>query len=155
VQINIEDAVAYMARRPQPFDVILIDSTDPMGPGEGLFTEAFYQDVLASLTEHGIMAAQSESPISDQREMRMMYALLRKVFPLVTTYVAPLPTYPGGMWSWAFCSNGITPFEQLRLDAAADLEKTTRYYNQQVHTALFALPNFVRELTGAAQPVPC
>lgn len=145
VDIQVRDGVAYIAEQKNQFDIILIDSTDPMGPGEGLFTEEFYNNVKAALKEGGIMAAQSESPVANEREMRLMYALLNKVFPVVSTFVSPITTYPGGYWSWAFCSNGVKPLEYINEDAAKEIEKTSKLYNRDIHKAVFALPNFVKE----------
>jgi len=75
--------------------------------------------------------------------------LLRKVFPNVQTYTAPIPTYPSGYWSWAFCSQQVTGQTVSRPEFAETLSQITRYYNPQIHQAAFALPNFVRELVGA------
>lgn len=154
VEIQVADGVAYIATQKSAFDVILIDSTDPMGPGEGLFSEAFYNDVKAALKPGGLVVAQSESPIANQPEIQKMYRLLHKVFPTVLPYVGPIPTYPGGYWSWAFCSNGEKP-ELLREDAAKTLEETSQFYTRELHSAAFAVPNFLKKLiaqtkTGAA-----
>ena len=93
VDIHVRDGIEFIKDHRSRFDVILIDSTDPIGPGEGLFTEAFYKDVLAALTPNGIMVNQSESPVANPREIALVYKLLRKVFPLVVPYVATVPTY--------------------------------------------------------------
>ena len=155
VDIQVGDGVAYIAKQKKAFDVILIDSTDPLGPGEGLFTEAFYNNVLAALTPQGIMAAQSESPIADQREIRLVYQLLHKVFPVVHTYVAPIPTYPGGFWSWSFCSNEVEPFENVDPKRVQAIEETTKYFNSEIHKAVFALPNYVKNLVSPGVSVAC
>ncbi|MBY0403966.1 MAG: spermidine synthase, partial [Cyanobacteria bacterium] len=146
VEIQVKDGVAYIATQKNQFDVILIDSTDPLGPGEGLFTNAFYQDVKAALKPGGLMVAQSESPFVDQKEIRLMYALLNEVFSVVVPYVGPIPTYPGGYWSWAFCSNGPKPLDHYRFSEAQRLEKITQYYNTHIHQACFAVPNFLKPL---------
>ncbi|EKE04604.1 MAG: hypothetical protein ACD_20C00042G0013 [uncultured bacterium] len=147
VETQVRDGVTYIAEQKGIFDVILIDSTDPLGPGEGLFTEDFYTNVKAALKPGGIVVAQSESPIADKREISLMYALLRKVFPIVKPYVGPIPTYPGGYWSWAYCSVDVNPFDRINDTLAAQIEKTTKYYNRDIHRAAFALPNFVKQLT--------
>ncbi len=146
VDIQVRDGVAYIAAQKNCFDVILIDSTDPLGPGEGLFTEEFYTNVKQALKPDGIMAAQSESPISNQREIKLIYKLLNKVFPNVDTYVAPIPTYPAGFWSWCFCSNDTKPLEYVNKELQVEIEKETKYYNKDIHKSAFALPNFVKEL---------
>ncbi len=146
VKINIEDAVKYISTKKNEFDIILIDSTDPLGPGVGLFTEEFYTNVKNALKPDGIMAAQSESPILCQEEVKLIYPLLKKVFPIVKPYVATVPTYPGALWSWSFCSKGILPLENINEKMATTIENQAKYYNRAVHNAVFALPNFVKEL---------
>jgi spermidine synthase len=146
VTINVEDAIEYMKRQSKNFDVILIDSTDPMGPGEGLFTEEFYTNVKNALKDGGVMAAQSESPILNQKELGLVSTLLKKVFPIVKTYIAPVPTYPGSFWSWTFCSETVNPLEIKNETNAEVIEKQAKFYNRDIHKSVFALPNFVRNI---------
>ena len=148
VDIQVRDGVAYIAEQKAEFDVILIDSTDPMGPGEGLFTEEFYTNVKEALKDNGIMAAQSESPIVNKREMTVIYNLLRKVFPIVNCFTGPIPTYPGGFWSWAYCSKTVNPLDNLDWHRSEQISKECKLYNLDVHRASFALPNYIRELIG-------
>lgn len=146
VTINVEDAIEYMKRQNKNFDVILIDSTDPMGPGEGLFTEDFYTNVKNALKENGVMAAQSESPIMNQKELGLISNLLKKVFPIVKTYIAPVPTYPGSFWSWTFCSETVNPLDIKNETSAEEIEKQAKLYNREFHKSVFALPNFIRDI---------
>lgn len=146
VKINVEDAIEYMKRQNKSFDVILIDSTDPMGPGEGLFTEDFYTNVKNALKENGVMAAQSESPIMNQKELGLISNLLKKVFPVVKTYISPMPTYPGSFWSWTFCSETVNPLEIKDEKAAEEIEKQAKLYNREFHKSVFVLPNFIRDI---------
>lgn len=148
VTINVQDAIEYIKEQKDRFDVVLIDSTDPLGPGVGLFTEEFYINVKNSLKNGGIVVPQSESPLACQKEFKLINKLLNKVFSVVVPYFAPVPTYPGAYWSWTFCSNGVKP--ELINDAfARELEKTTKYYNRDIHKAVFAVPNYVKELIGS------
>ena len=147
VEVVIEDAIEYIKDKKSQYDIILIDSTDPMGPGEGLFTEEFYTNVKEALKPGGIMSAQSESPFINPKEMKMMYPLLRKVFPIVSTFVGPIPSYPGGYWSWAFCSVDVKPLEFIDEARADKISQTCKIYNKEYHPSCFALPNFVKELT--------
>jgi len=145
VKINIEDAIKYIERQKNRFDVILIDSTDPLGPGVGLFTEEFYNNVKQALRKGGIMVAQTESPLACQEDFKLINILLNKVFPIVKPYFAPVPTYPGAYWSWTFCSNDVQP--KLNNETfAAQLEKETKYYNRDIHAAAFAMPNYVKSI---------
>ncbi|MBX2860372.1 MAG: polyamine aminopropyltransferase [Vampirovibrio sp.] len=149
VDIQIRDGIAYMAEAAQQknvFDVILIDSTDPIGPGEGLFTEEFYTHVKQALTENGMMVAQTESPVAHQRGFLKIQSLLNKVFPVVTPYFATIQTYPGFMWSWTYCSKEQGPLASINDEQAAQIEQTTQFYNRQIHRSVFAAPNFVRQL---------
>lgn len=146
VEIEVRDGAAYIANHKNTFDVILIDSTDPIGPGEKLFTQEFYQNTLAALTENGIMACQSESPVAVPDECKRINKLLRSVFPYVQPYTACIPSYPGGQWTWSFCSKGIKPLENINASVAAELEKTARYYNRDIHKSVFILPNYVKQV---------
>ncbi len=144
VEIEVRDGAAYIAEHPNTFDVILIDSTDPIGPGEKLFTEAFYRNTLAALTENGIMACQSESPVAVPQECLRINKLLKSVFPFVQPYTACIPSYPGGQWTWSFCSKGIKPLDAINEPVADELSKTCRYFNREIHRSVFILPNYVK-----------
>ncbi|MDD3594656.1 MAG: polyamine aminopropyltransferase [Candidatus Gastranaerophilales bacterium] len=146
VELQIRDGVEYIKSQKDQFDIILIDSTDPLGPGVGLFTEDFYTNVKLALKKGGIMAAQSESPFADKKEIRLMYPLLKKVFPIVKTFVGPIPAYPGGYWSWAFCSVDSEPLSYINEANADEVSKSCKLYNKDLHSSAFVLPNFVKEL---------
>ena len=146
VEILVQDAIEYIKDKKDEFDIILIDSTDPMGPGEGLFTEEFYTNVKNALKKGGIMVAQSESPFTNKEEIKKMYDLLKKVFPTVSTYTSNIPTYPGGYWAWAFCSVDVKPLEYYNDERAAEIIPTCKIYNKEYHNARFALPNYLKEL---------
>ncbi len=145
VKIYVEDAIKFIKDKKNCYDVVLIDSTDPMGPGVGLFTEEFYNNVKESLREGGIVTPQSESPFANKNEMRNMYILLHKVFNTVMPYCGPIPTYPGGYWSFAFCSNDEN--NQIKdINRAKEIEKISKLYNTDLHYGVFMVPNFVRKL---------
>lgn len=146
VEVLIQDAIEYIKDKESEFDIVLIDSTDPMGPGEGLFTEEFYTNVKKSLKKGGIVAAQSESPVVNKEEIKKMYNLLKKVFPITSTFTSPIPTYPGGYWAWAFCSEEVKPLSYIDEKRCEEITKTCKIYNKEYHLARFALPNFLKEL---------
>ena len=146
VEILVQDAIEYIKDKKDEFDIILIDSTDPMGPGEGLFTDEFYTNVKNSLKKGGIMVAQSESPFAQKESVQKMYTQLKKVFPTVATYTSNIPTYPGGYWAWAFCSVDVKPLEYYNDERAAEIIPTCKIYNKEYHNARFALPNDLKEL---------
>lgn len=146
VEVLVQDAIEYVKNKENEFDIILIDSTDPMGPGEGLFTEEFYTNVRKSLKKGGIIAAQSESPVVNKEEIKKMYTLLKKVFPITSTYTSPIPTYPSGYWAWAFCSEEVEPLSYIDEKRCEEVTKTCKIYNKEYHIARFALPNFLKEI---------
>jgi len=146
VEILVEDAIEYIKNKENEFDIVLIDSTDPMGPGEGLFTEEFYTNVKKSLKKGGIVTAQSESPVVNKEEIKKMYTLLKKVFPITSTFTSPIPTYPGGYWAWAFCSEEVEPLSYIDEKRCDQITKTCKIYNKEYHQARFALPNFLKNL---------
>ena len=146
VDIQVVDAIDFIKDKKNEYDIVLIDSTDPMGPGEGLFTEEFYTNVKNSLKDGGIVTAQSESPFVNKEEIKKMYNLLKKVFPVCDTYTSNIPTYPGGYWAWAFCSKDVKALSYFADDRYEDIVKTCKIYNRDYHNARFALPNYLKEL---------
>lgn len=148
VTVEVADGAAYIANHPNSFDAILVDSTDPFGPGAQLFNAEFYTRVKEALRPGGVVANQSESPVSQQPEVTETNTLLNQVFPIVRPYTACVPTYPGGQWTWTFSSSDREPLAELERDdhRAAAIEAEARYYNRSVHRAAFALPNYVRAL---------
>ncbi|MCZ6521228.1 MAG: polyamine aminopropyltransferase [Bacteroidetes bacterium] len=152
LQLKIEDGIKFVKNvSDESFDLVIVDSTDPVGPGEGLFTKDFYLDVYRILTKQGIMVTQSESPRFNQSVFKEIYQCYRDIFGLhqVHCYLAYIPTFPTGMWSFSFCSKGnIHPINDLDQDRVTKFidENQLSYYNLDVHRAAFALPNFVAQL---------
>ena len=152
LDLLIHDAIKYVEDCPDSsFDVVLIDNSDPVGPSEGIFTESFYNNIFRVLKEDGVMVAQSESPRFNTEVFKDMYKTLRDVFNRenVHSYLAYIPTYPTGMWSFAFCSkSGIDPVKDLSQSRVTLFTEsnTLNYYNFQIHSAAFAQPNFVYNL---------
>ncbi|WP_316347571.1 polyamine aminopropyltransferase [Desulfuromonas acetoxidans] len=145
VKLHVDDGLAYIRDHQNEFDVILVDSTDPIGPAVGLFEEDFYRLVHGALKEDGIMVAQSESPFYHADIQKAMYGNLRNVFPIVEMYQAFIPTYPSGLWSFAFASKKYHPVTDFDQQRAANRGFHTRYYNEQLHLGAFMLPTFARE----------
>lgn len=151
VSVFTLDAIEFIKDKVDCYDIVLIDSTDPIGPGEGLFNTDFYNNVKRSLKKGGIVVPQTEGPFAQSENMKKTYALLRKVFKFVAPYCGPMPTYPGGYWSWGFCSDDVeAPKDYTKIDKvrAEKIEKTCKIYNRELHSAVFAVPNFVKELAG-------
>jgi spermidine synthase len=152
VEVHIADGIQYAAdAADESFDIVIIDSTDPVGPAEGLFTEGFYTFVRRILKSQGIMVTQSESPRYNVDIFKQIYATFHKVFGKnhVFPYLAYIPTYPTGMWSFSYCTLGdIHPLTDLDDSRAGTFSEdhNLRYYSPAVHRAAFALPKFVREM---------
>ncbi|MFU8813002.1 MAG: polyamine aminopropyltransferase [Balneolaceae bacterium] len=146
-----EDGIAFVKNVKDPYDVIIIDGSDPVGPAEGLFEKEFYSYCKAALTENGVLTAQTESPwISAYHpSMKKVFGALDELFPISKMYLSYIPLYPAGMWSMALASLGPDPLSDATLkriqDAPAWLQQLN-YYNSDVHTGAFALPNFVARL---------
>lgn len=130
------------------YDLIIVDSTDPFGPGEGLFTKEFYGNCHRALSENGILVNQHESPYYKDYAYNMNRAHnnIKDAFELTMVYQAHIPTYPSGHWLFGFSSKGIDPVKDLCDDKWNSLGLKTKYYNTDLHRGAFALPNYVKEL---------
>ncbi|TAK13448.1 MAG: polyamine aminopropyltransferase [Anaerolineae bacterium] len=138
-ELVIEDAFTYLARRPGEFDVIISDTTDPIGPAEKLFSDEFYELIAASLTPGGAAATQCEQPFFDAELIKTIYATAQRLKKNPAYYYAHIPTYPGGGIGFMYLSD--TPWDAgLGKPYPAGLN----YLNAEVHTAAFALPEFFR-----------
>ena len=148
-ELIITDGVKFMAESDQTFDVIMIDSTDPIGPGGVLFTEAFYADCKKRLTPGGVLVTQNGVPFFQPAEVTDSYHRLKSSFADVSFYVAPVPTYYGGYMTLGWATDNADlrtlPTEVLAgRFAAAGL--SPRYYTPAVHTGAFALPGYISAL---------
>ncbi|MFQ5774789.1 MAG: polyamine aminopropyltransferase [Kiloniellaceae bacterium] len=148
-ELVIADGVEYVARCERRFDVIIVDSTDPIGPGEALFTERFYQGCKACLAPGGVLVTQNGVPFLQGAELTGTLRCLRPLFADATCYLATVPTYVGGPMAFGWGTDNAalrrTPADVLRAryDAAGI---ATRYYTPEVHVGAFALPGYVAEL---------
>jgi spermidine synthase len=145
-KVHIGDGVDFVHKSEKgSFDVVIVDSTDPIGPGVGLFSEAFYKEVHRILRPGGIVMAQCESPWENAIDLKKVYGNLKDGFAHVYAMTGTIPTYPFGYWSWAFASDTAHPYEKIDQERAAAIEKTTRYYNRELQRGAFALPNFLKD----------
>ncbi len=147
VNIHFEDGLRFVRSRENEYDLIIVDSTDPFGPGEGLFTTEFYGNCYKALTDKGILVNQHESPYYDEdaKAMQRAHRRIAQSFDICRVYQAHIPTYPSGHWLFGFASKGIDPLD-IDADAWNALGIKTRYYNTDLHRGCFALPNYVKEL---------
>ncbi|MCH5185132.1 MAG: polyamine aminopropyltransferase [Oscillospiraceae bacterium] len=146
VHIYCQDGLKFIRKCENEYDIIIVDSTDPFGPGEGLFTKEFYGNCHKALKNDGILINQHESPFYEQDAIAMQQAHKRisGTFEICKVYQAHIPTYPSGHWLFGFSSKKYHPVNDL-----GDWEKfgiKTRYYNKNLHMGAFALPVYVEDM---------
>ena len=138
----IGDGVEHVQRHRGAYDVILVDSTEPIGPAAGLFGAEFFRMAAEALKPGGLLAAQTESPFINGDLIGKAHHSLRGSFPFLRLYLASIPTYPSGLWSFTLAALEEAPYLEPRPQAGL----ACRYYSSEVHRASFALPPFVAEL---------
>lgn len=143
-EVFIGDGIKYVHEHKNEFDVIIVDSTDPFGAAEGLFGGSFYKEIFECLTEDGIFIAQTETPFYLPDVVKRVYNDAKEVFPVTKLFMAGIPTYPSGFWSFTVGSKKYDP-ETVDLSNTIDIE--TKYYTKKLHSACFVLPKFVEDLT--------
>jgi spermidine synthase len=150
VQVINEDGAAYIAQFEGEFDLVIVDSTDPVGPGTVLFEVPFYQAVRKSLTSDGAAVFQTESPLFMEANFLLAVGNLKRAFGAgqVRPYLATIPCYPGGLWSFSFCSERRDPIREAPDTVDRALMERLSYYNAEIHRGAFALPLFVQRLIG-------
>jgi len=136
------DGVEYVKTTDIKYDVIMVDSPDPEGPAKDLFGEEFYKNVKRALKANGVMVCQSESPMIHRNIIENTRRLLKNNFKIVKTYIAVVPTYPGGLWSFTMGSNVYDPTD-MDVDR---LPAETRYLTKKIVKGCFDLPNFISDL---------
>jgi spermidine synthase len=141
--LKIGDGIDHMAQASDQYDVIIVDCSDPIGPGEGLFTRRFYQDCFKALKADGLFVQQTESPFYHQPLLKRLREDIESLFPITRTYLAHIPLYPGGTHCFTI---GSKRYDPLDVDAAKLPDLPTRYWNRDVQKSSFALPTFIKEL---------
>ncbi|MBS3975253.1 MAG: polyamine aminopropyltransferase [Syntrophomonadaceae bacterium] len=143
VEVLIEDGIKHIKEKSNYYDVVIVDSTDPIGPAVGLFNKDFYGAIFRALKDDGIMVAQTESPWFNKDLIRRVFSDIKGIFPIAKLYIANVPTYPSGMWSFTIGSKVYDP-EKVSVNQIPDTG--TKYYSQDTHFAVFKLPPFVKAL---------
>ncbi len=148
VTLYFEDGIQFVEGKENRYDLIIVDSTDPIGPGEGLFTTEFYQNCYKALTSEGILVNQNESPYydRDKREFQRANKKIKRIFPICEVYQFHMPTYPSGHWLFGFASKKLHPIHDYQPESWVALQLKTKYYNPDLHKGAFALPTYVKEL---------
>lgn len=144
LRLKIGDGIRHMQEVENKYDVIIVDCSDPIGPGEGLFTHAFYQNVHKALKADGLFVQQTESPFYHQELIKRLYRDIASLFPITRLYLTNIPLYPGGLHCFTIGSKQYDPANADVSRIPDNLE--TRYYNRGIQQSCFALPNFVKEL---------
>ena len=152
LDIHCTDGLRFVRRKKAEYDLIIVDSTDPFGPGEGLFTREFYGNCYNALKSDGVLVNQHESPFyeNDAKAMCRAHERINSVFPVCAVYQAHIPTYASGHWLFGFASKGLHPINDLDEEYWNNLGIKTKYYNTELHKGCFALPNYVREMLSSA-----
>lgn len=143
VEVKVGDGFMHIAESNNEYDVILVDSTEPVGPAVNLFTKGFYAGIAKALKEDGIFVAQSDNPWFKADLIRTVQQDVKEIFPITRLYLANIPTYPSGLWAFTIGSKKYDPLDVSK-DRITEIE--TKYYTKEIHQACFVLPKFVRDL---------
>lgn len=148
VHIRYENALRFIRRCNEEYDLIIVDSTDPFGPSEGLFTREFYASCCNALRSDGIMVNQQGSPFyhQDAEAMQRSHKRIVSTFPISRVYQAHIPTYAAGYWLFGFASKKYHPIENLNAEKWLSLNLKTQYYTTKLHVGAFYLPAFLEKM---------
>ena len=144
--VTIGDGIGHVAEKENFYDVIIVDCSDPIGPGEGLFTEEFYKNTYRALKEDGLFVQQTESPVMHQQLVSDVFYYVNKHFSVTRLYTAFIPLYPTGMHCFTM---GSKKYDPLEWDPNRAQDFTTKYYNYGIQKSAFVLPTFVKQYLQA------
>ncbi len=144
VHIFNKDGAKFIKEHKNEYDIIMVDSSDPIGPAEVLFSEAFYASMKDSLKEDGIAVTQSESFYYHTDIVERLTGYAKKLYAVPAYYFTMVPTYPSGIIGFTFCSKKYHPINNFNENKAISLQQTMKYYNPAIHRAAFSLPSFVK-----------
>jgi spermidine synthase len=147
-KIRIEDGIKFVKETQEKFDLVIIDSTDPIGPAVGLFHKDFYTACFNCLNNDGLLVCQSETPfLKEQAQyVKDIHHSLKQIFPLVQLYLSYIPAYPSGAWGLTLASKQYQPERDFQKERYENDKLDLKYYNQDMHFASLALPGFVKEI---------
>ncbi|HBG61640.1 MAG: spermidine synthase [Omnitrophica WOR_2 bacterium GWF2_38_59] len=148
VNIVIQDGARFIRKTKETFDIVIIDSPDPVGAAKALFSKNFYIGISSALKENGIMIRQTGSTIVQDGVLKKNYKLLKAIFPYLAVEIAAIPTYIGGFFSFTIASKSINPHKvqyKTVLKMFENLDLKTKFYNPEIHFASMQLPNYVIE----------
>ncbi len=143
LKLHIEDGIKFVQDTSQLYDLVIVDSSDPIGPAVELYSSRFYQDVHRCLGQDGMIAVQSESPVFYQDIFVKVFQNLSSVFPLVKVCLAPIMTYTAGPWSFTL---GSKKWDPARIADDKKVIDGLKYYNDDLHGSAFILPQFIKDM---------
>ncbi len=143
VDLKIQDGLKHMKESQGKYDVVVVDCSDPVGPGELLFRYDFYKDIYGALKEDGLFVQQTESPFYHRDLIRRIQKDVSSIYPITRLYTANIPTYPSGLHCFTIGSKKYDPAKPLESRAP---EFETRCYSPEIHAASFVLPKYIKEL---------
>ncbi|MEC1645115.1 polyamine aminopropyltransferase [Bacillus halotolerans] len=141
--LRIEDGYMHILESENEYDVILVDSTEPVGPAANLFTKGFYAGISKALKDDGILVAQSDNPWFKGDLIQTVIKDVKEIFPITKLYTCNIPTYPSGLWTFTMGSKKHDP---LNIDKDRFYDTGSKYYTKEIHNAAFVLPKFVSDL---------
>lgn len=150
VNVLAQDGIEFIKSKKNEYDIIIVDSTDPEDFAAGLFTDEFYGHVNEALTDHGIMMNQTENPFLDEFGIKNIYDNMRKAFPSVHSFSAPMLIYPGVFWTFGVSSKGLNPVDlrEEKLERMSEIQKNLKWYNTDWHRGCFNLSNYHKRKIG-------
>ncbi|GAC41528.1 polyamine aminopropyltransferase [Paenibacillus popilliae] len=143
VEVQVNDGYMHILNNKDEYDVIMVDSTEPVGPAAPLFERGFYQGIYDALKDDGLFVAQTDNPWFKADLIQKVNRDVKGIFPIVRVYAANIPTYPSGLWTFTMGSKKHDP---LKVKEASIPEMETKYYSPRLHYAAFVLPKFVEDL---------
>lgn len=145
LELKIGDGILHMKEAQDQYDVIIVDCSDPIGPGQGLFTPEFYRNVHKALKADGLFVQQTESVFYHKELVQYLYKEIGHLFPVTRLYQASIPLYPSGTHCFTL---GSKKYDPANVDTAMLPDLKTRYWNKEIQKSCFVLPNFVQEMLG-------
>ncbi|MED0805506.1 spermidine synthase [Bacillus paralicheniformis] len=143
VEVKVDDGFMHIAESENEYDVIMVDSTEPVGPAVNLFTKGFYAGIANALKEDGIFVAQTDNPWFTPELITNVQRDVKEIFPITKLYLANIPTYPSGLWTFTI---GSKKYDPLEVEDSRFFDIETKYYTKEIHKAAFVLPKFVSDL---------
>jgi spermidine synthase len=142
-ELIIGDGFMHILNSENEYDVILVDSTEPVGPAATLFTKGFYAGIAKALKTDGIFVAQTDNPWFKSDLIKNAIRDTKEIFPVARLYTCNIPTYPSGMWTFTI---GSKLYDPLQVETSRNIDFETKYYTPNLHIASFCLPRFVEDL---------